>query len=60
YSREPPGPDHPLLNLGEANVILTPHIAGATTDARSRIIQVTIENIVRVLKGEKPINVVNM
>ncbi len=60
YSREPPGKDHPLLNVGEANIITTPHIAGATSDARSRIIQVTVENIVRVLRGEKPLNIVNM
>jgi glyoxylate reductase len=60
YSREPPGLDHPLLKLKGVNLILTPHIAGATTESRARIIQVTIENIVRVLRGEKPINVVNM
>jgi len=60
YSREPPGLDHPLLKLKGVNLILTPHIAGATTESRARIIQVTIENVVRVLRGEKPINVVNM
>ncbi len=60
YSREPPGTEHPLLKLRNVNLITTPHIAGATSDARARIIQVTVENVVRVLKGEKPINVVNM
>jgi phosphoglycerate dehydrogenase-like enzyme len=60
YSREPPGPEHPLIKLRNVNIITTPHIAGATSDARTRIIQVTVENIVRVLKGEEPINVVNM
>ncbi|WP_207387666.1 2-hydroxyacid dehydrogenase [Aeropyrum pernix] len=63
YSREPPPPDHPLIRAaGEAdvNLILTPHIAGANTDARSRIIQFSIENVVRVLKGGKPEAVVNM
>jgi len=60
YTREPPGTDHPLLKLKGVNVVLTPHIAGATTDARSRIIRVTVENVVRVLKGEKPLYVVNM
>jgi len=60
YSREPPGLDHPLLKLRGVNLILTPHIAGATTESRIRIIEVTIENVVRVLRGEKPINVVNM
>jgi glyoxylate reductase len=60
YSREPPTQDHPLLKLRDVNLILTPHIAGATTDARARIIQVTIDNVIRVLRGEKPVNVVNM
>ncbi len=60
YSREPPGPDHPLTGLENVNIITTPHIAGATSDARTRIIQVTVENIIRVLKGEEPVNVVNM
>ncbi|MCE4618800.1 MAG: 2-hydroxyacid dehydrogenase [Desulfurococcales archaeon] len=60
YSREPPGHDHPLMGLENVNIITTPHIAGATSDARARIIQVTVENIIRVLRGEEPVNVVNM
>ncbi|MEM2203459.1 MAG: 2-hydroxyacid dehydrogenase [Sulfolobales archaeon] len=62
YSREPPEKDHPLIRLaarGDLNLIVTPHI-GASTESRARIIQVTIENVVRVLRGEKPLNVVNM
>ena len=63
YSREPPDKDHPLIRLaarGDLNLIVTPHIGGASTESRARIIQVTIENVVRVLRGEKPLNVVNM
>ncbi|MEM4770922.1 MAG: 2-hydroxyacid dehydrogenase, partial [Acidilobaceae archaeon] len=63
YSREPPGRDHSLIRLaarGDLNIIVTPHIAGATTESRARIIQVTIDNVIRVLRGEKPVNVVNM
>ena len=64
YSREPIEPEHPLLKLiklkKDVNLILTPHIAGATTESSVRIGEVVLENIVRVLKGEKPINVVNM
>ena len=61
FSREPPGPDHPLLKAARegANLVLTPHIAGATNEARLRIIQVTIENVVRVMMGQSPENVVN-
>ena len=64
YSREPPGPDHPLIRLARedpnVNIIVTPHIAGANTDARRRIIAFSVENILRVLRGEKPLAVVNM
>jgi glyoxylate reductase len=60
YSSEPPGREHPLIGLGDVNLVTTPHMAGASTESRTRIINVTIENVVRVLKGEKPVNVVNM
>jgi phosphoglycerate dehydrogenase-like enzyme len=61
FSKEPPGQDHPLLVAAKegANLVLTPHIAGATNEARLRIIQVTIENVVRVMLGQSPENVVN-
>ncbi|MCE4607509.1 MAG: 2-hydroxyacid dehydrogenase [Caldisphaeraceae archaeon] len=62
YSDEPPSKNHPLLELarsGNYNVIVTPHIAGANTDARTRIIEHSIGNVVRVLIGEKPEAVVN-
>jgi phosphoglycerate dehydrogenase-like enzyme len=57
FSTEPIDPANPLLGLD--NVILTPHIAGTTAEARKRIIDIAVGNIARVLKGEKSINVVN-
>ncbi len=63
YSVEPPPKDHPLLRLareGNVNLLLTPHIAGANTDARARIIEFSVRNVVRVLRGERPEAVVNM
>jgi len=61
FSSEPVAADNPLVLSAKdgANVILTPHIAGATNDARLRIIQVTAENVMRVLGGQPPVNVVN-
>jgi len=59
YSVEPPPKDHPLLNLGDVNVITTPHLAGATNEARRRIIETSVRNVVRVLMGGEPENVVN-
>ncbi len=60
YSKEPPPKDHPLLNIGEYNIVTTPHLAGATNEARQRIIETTVRNVIQVLKGEFPMNVVNM
>ncbi len=64
YSREPPGPDHPLVRLArerpEVNLIVTPHVAGANSDARQRIVRFSVENVLRVLRGEEPLAVVNM
>ncbi|AIY90312.1 2-hydroxyacid dehydrogenase [Geoglobus acetivorans] len=63
YSKEPPDRDHPLLKLAKeakVNLLLTPHIAGANADARARIIQHSVQNILRVLAGGQPESVVNM
>lgn len=62
FSKEPPPPSHPLIVAAKegGQIVLTPHIAGATNEARQRIIQVTIENITRVMLGQKPENVVNL
>ncbi len=62
FSAEPPPPDHPLIQAAREgfNVIVTPHIAGATNEARMRIINVTLENVIKVLAGQRPDNVVNM
>lgn len=61
FSSEPVPPDNPLLLAAKegANIVLTPHIAGATNDARLRIIQTTVDNVVRVALGQPPLNVVN-
>jgi D-3-phosphoglycerate dehydrogenase len=57
FSEEPISCRNPVL--GAPNVILTPHIAGATNESRVRIIDMTIDNVARVLRGQEPINVVN-
>ena len=61
FKMEPIAPDNPLLVAAKegANIVLTPHTAGATNDARLRIIQTTVENVVRVAMGQPPQNVVN-
>jgi glycerate dehydrogenase len=55
-SSEPPPEDHPLLKA--RNCIITPHHAWATRAARSRLMQIAVENVRAFLAG-KPQNVVN-
>jgi glycerate dehydrogenase len=55
-STEPPSPGHPLIGL--PNCIITPHNAWISVEARSRVMQTTLENIVAAIKGN-PQNVVN-
>lgn len=55
-SVEPPLPGHSLIGL--SNCIITPHNAWISVEARSNIMQTTIQNIKAVLEG-KPQNMVN-
>jgi len=57
FSEEPICWENPLIDA--PNTILTPHIAGVTNESRVRVIDVTIDNVARVLRGQEPINVVN-
>lgn len=50
--------DNPLLFLD--NVVVTPHIGGSSVTARSRMVRTAVGNVVKILKGEVPIeNVAN-
>ena len=55
-SIEPPPADHPLI--GVSNCIITPHMAWISKEARTRIMQTTLENVRQALAG-KPQHVVN-
>jgi glyoxylate reductase len=41
------------------NVILTPHIAGGTLNAREACVRCAVKNVAQVLKGNKPVNALN-
>jgi D-3-phosphoglycerate dehydrogenase len=58
YSQEPPEQGFPLIQL--ENVLATPHIASYTVDANINMGTIVAEEIVRVLKGEKPKHAVNV
>lgn len=55
-SLEPPSPDNPLLKA--KNCIITPHIAWATLEARIRLMDIAINNLIHFL-GNTPVNVVS-
>lgn len=52
-TQEPPRADNPLLSA--KNCYITPHIAWASTAARERLMQISLENIKAYLDG-KPVN----
>jgi len=56
-SVEPPRNSNPLLDARLPNLIITPHCAWASREARQRIIDQTVENI-RAFKDGHPIRVV--
>jgi glycerate dehydrogenase len=56
-SVEPPKDSNPLLEAKLPNLIITPHIAWASREARQRIIDQTVENILA-FKAGKPIRTV--
>lgn len=49
--------DHPLTTFG--NVVLTPHIGGATYDTEANHTQVIADDLCRLLAGASPRNIVN-
>jgi len=57
FEKEPIDADNPLLEL--SNVVLTPHIGSATLEARKRLAETAAENIISLLKGVAPSNLLN-
>lgn len=49
--------DHPLCSMD--NVVLTPHIGGATYDTEVRHSALIADDIARLLRGEQPVHCVN-
>lgn len=50
FHEEPPDPSDPVFE--HENVLATPHVAGATTETRVRMLRTTAKNVRRVLHGE--------
>jgi D-3-phosphoglycerate dehydrogenase len=49
--------DHPLCAMH--NVVLTPHIGGATYDTEANHSKLIADDVARLLRGDKPVNCVN-
>ena len=50
-------PEHPLCAM--QNVVLTPHIGGATYDTEANHSKLIADDVARILRGDKPVNCVN-
>jgi D-3-phosphoglycerate dehydrogenase len=57
FEDEPPGPDHPLI--GRPDVMLTPHSAAQTVEGLSHMATWIVQDVLGVLRGERPRNPVN-
>ena len=56
FETQPIAPDSPLLRLD--NVILTPHVGGATDETVERHSATMADDILRFVKGRRPVNLV--
>jgi D-3-phosphoglycerate dehydrogenase len=57
FDAEPPPADHPLR--AHEDVLLSPHVAGATGQAQLNIVSLVVENITAAVQGRPVRNVVN-
>jgi D-3-phosphoglycerate dehydrogenase / 2-oxoglutarate reductase len=57
WEKEPPPLDHPLLAFD--NVIATPHLAGATIQARANLARIAAEQILAIIDGKRPPRILN-
>ena len=57
WEKEPPPPDHPLLQYD--NVLVSPHTAGVTKEARTNMAKIAAEQVLDILDGKRPLRIVN-
>lgn len=57
FDVEPPPLDHPLMRFD--TVVMTPHIAGVTVEARTNIARQAALQLVTILAGGRPLRLVN-
>jgi len=57
WAKEPPPRDHPLLQFD--NVLISPHTAGVTREARANMGRIAAEQLLDALDGKRPPRIVN-
>ena len=57
YENEPPDPKSELL--GFKNVVVSPHLGGGTRESRLRVSMAVAEDVIKVMRGDIPENLVN-
>jgi D-3-phosphoglycerate dehydrogenase len=57
WAEEPPPLDHPLLQFD--NVVVSPHTAGVTREARANMGRIAAEQLIDALDGKRPPRIVN-
>jgi D-3-phosphoglycerate dehydrogenase / 2-oxoglutarate reductase len=57
FDKEPPPPDHPLLQFD--NVLVSPHTAGVTHEARQNMGKIAAEQVLDALDGGRPPRMIN-
>jgi D-3-phosphoglycerate dehydrogenase len=57
WAKEPPPLDHPLLQFD--NVVVSPHTAGVTREARVNMGRIAAEQLIDALDGKRPPRIVN-
>jgi D-3-phosphoglycerate dehydrogenase / 2-oxoglutarate reductase len=57
WEDEPPPHDHPLMAFD--NVVVSPHVAGSTIEARENMGRIAAEQALEILDGKKPPRLIN-
>ena len=57
WAKEPPPTSHPLLQFD--NVLVSPHMAGVTREARANMGKIAAEQLLDALDGKAPPRIVN-
>jgi D-3-phosphoglycerate dehydrogenase / 2-oxoglutarate reductase len=57
WEDEPPPHNHPLMTFD--NVIISPHIAGSTVEARENMGRIAADQVLQILDGKKPPRLIN-